>query len=590
MDLRRPLLEAAFVAALVGASLFAVKSHQAGDAPTLDEPYHLLAGAEYVLDGTYWANIEHPPLAKDLAGFALRGHGALSPRHVPSLDRWPTGRFLPFLYANRLPPDRMVALARRPFPWLLALLIVATYALARGLFGTPAAMLAATLIALDPNFVAHAGVIHTDVAAALTMTATVALAALAMRRSGLLWWLLPGVALGLALATKFSAVLLLPSLALLPFVAEPVPARPGRERARQVARGLSGVALAAATGLLVLLAAYRWNLRSMPSADGVAAIHSFLASRDFSPKASDQVERLALVSPPLGHYVAGLSSVGVLSTQGRGTNFLHGRLSQSSFPEYFFVAFAIKSTPSFLLLTALLVVLGGRKLVSPPVLLLLVPALVYFASAASSSFNIGIRHLLPVYPLLAVAGAGIVSARLSRRSFAVLALSLSAGAAASLALCHPFEMSYFNFFVGGREGGEKWLSDSNTDWGQDLKRLGERLRARGWERDTTVVTIGGLATNYFVRGALLLDPARPIAPGRYAVGATMAAVGGPLVSKIGDPAEGAQIEDLVRQLESRGRRIDRVGSITIWELPPPVAPPAPVPSPGATDKPPTAAS
>src|SRR5512140_634130 len=129
----RAAVEVAFVALLSMVSVLVVRDHQQGDSPTFDETYHLLAGAEYVLDGTFTANLEHPPLMKDLAGLSLASSAALPPSRFVPRDASPTGRFLPFLYSNRLPPDRMVALGRRPFPWLLALLVAVTYVAARGL-------------------------------------------------------------------------------------------------------------------------------------------------------------------------------------------------------------------------------------------------------------------------------------------------------------------------------------------------------------------------------------------------------------------------------------------------------------------------
>ncbi len=79
---------------------------------------------------------------------------------------------------------------------------------------------------------------------------------------------------------------------------------------------------------------------------------------------------------------------------------------------------------------------------------------------------------------------------------------------------------------------------------------------------------GGVATNYYSRGCRLLDPSRPIGPGRYAVSHVMETLGYPFAKRIEGEAAARQVEDLVRALRARGRRIAFVGgSITIWELP-----------------------
>jgi hypothetical protein len=269
--------------------------------------------------------------------------------------------------------------------------------------------------------------------------------------------------------------------------------------------------------------------------------------------------------------VAGLASVGQLSTAGRGANFFRGVASEKSSLSYFPAAFALKSTPSFIALTLVLFLVGGRMLTERRTLVLLVPAAILGFAAVTSHFNIGVRHILPIYPFLAIAGAGILANRSSPRLFAALALLLGFGSAVSLVRSHPFEMSYFNLLADRTGGGSRWLSDSNVDWGQDLMRLGHFLRERGWEDSTTVVAYGGLATNYFVRNARLLTPGEPIRPGRYAVGATIEAIGGPFVTNIEGPAAGAQVEELVRLLHAKGRPVARVGSITIWELPSPLS-------------------
>jgi hypothetical protein len=190
------------------------------------------------------------------------------------------------------------------------------------------------------------------------------------------------------------------------------------------------------------------------------------------------------------------------------------------------------------------------------------------AVAVGSHFNIGVRHILPVYPLLAIAGAGILAER-AGRFFPAAAAALLLGSAASLYLVHPNEMSYFNVLAGGTEGGRRWLSDSNVDWGQDLKRLGAFLREKGWEETTTIVAYSGLPMNYYSPRAKVLDTAAPVPPGRYAVGATVEAIGPSFASRIEGPAAGRKVAELLALLRSRGRRVGHVGgSITIWELPP----------------------
>src|SRR5450756_2649780 len=72
----------ATVLLLASAGSALVFDHTRLDSPTMDEPFHTLAAAEYAIAGTYYANLEHPPLVKLLSGFAIRAAGGRAPKTV----------------------------------------------------------------------------------------------------------------------------------------------------------------------------------------------------------------------------------------------------------------------------------------------------------------------------------------------------------------------------------------------------------------------------------------------------------------------------------------------------------------------------
>ena len=168
---------------------------------------------------------------------------------------------------------------------------------------------------------------------------------------------------------------------------------------------------------------------------------------------------------------------------------------------------------------------------------MLAVVIVLFVVSIPSAFSIGIRHMLPVYPLLAMVGAGVLASR-------KLAAALIVSAAISLASIHPHELGYFNFI-----GGPDWLSDSNVDWAQDIDRMHAFLRERGWQHDTTVIV-------FAVPGLHDVEQYRQytgtLPPGRYATSAFM--------ERVAMPRE-------LEPLRMRGKRVARVGTaITIWEM------------------------
>jgi hypothetical protein len=98
-----------------------------------------------------------------------------------------------------------------------------------------------------------------------------------------------------------------------------------------------------------------------------------------------------------------------------------------------------------------------------------------------SRINIGLRHILPIYIGLSLVAAAAVLRLLalagSRLWISVaIALFLVWFTASSL-LSHPDYLAYFNEFAGDQP--ENILVDSDLDWGQDMNRLGERLRQSG---------------------------------------------------------------------------------------------------------------
>lgn len=579
----RLLLEAVGVVGLAALSLLAVTAHQRNDSPTSDEAIHLFSGAEALENGSGWLNPEHPPLLKLAGALALRPLGLRSPCGNATCTASPFGGYAGWLYGNAAPADAIVTAGRRPFPWVLALLVVAMHLLVRALAGPVAGLLAAGLVAFDPTFVAHAAYVHTDVGAALAFLLVVALCVRAASGTALGPWLVLGLALGLALVTKFSTLLLVPVVAAAPLFGllrrRGEGGAPGPSRVVTRDR-LIGALLALGIALFVVQGVYAATLRRMTPELAEASVRSYLEGRPARP---DEVERYAgftRILPPLGHYLSGARGVALLSERGRGANWFRGEISERGFLLYFPAALLLKSTPAFLSLLAFALALGvfrfrsgGPRLEATKALAVLLPlglAAALLLASMRSAFNIGARHLLPVWALLVFAGAVVVgrglAARPGLRAMVAAAFVLSAGVSLRSAGSSP--ISYFNTLAGGPAGGRAWFSDSNVDWGQDLYRLHLYLAQRGWEETTTIVAFGGLATNYYSRQARLLDPAKPLAPGRYAVSHMMETLGTPFTREFEGEAAARQMEQLVKVLKARGRRIALVGgSITIWELP-----------------------
>ena len=101
----------------------------------------------------------------------------------------------------------------------------------------------------------------------------------------------------------------------------------------------------------------------------------------------------------------------------------------------------------------------------------------YAYVSITGNLNIGFRHLFPILPFAYILTAKVLFDFLGRindhakkiwgLAFAVLALFLVSGTVAA----YPYYMSYFNQTAGGPKNGYRYVTDSNADWGQDMKRL-----------------------------------------------------------------------------------------------------------------------
>lgn len=555
---------AAAAAAIAACSLLLVYDHTRGDSLSADEPVHILAGHLQVSARTAIVNIEHPPLAKVLAGLGLL------PLSLPAApERIPMGGAFTdwghaFLFENRISPDSIAAAARAPFLLLLALLLALLFFATRARYGNGPALFATALLAFDPNFVAHAGVVHTDLAAALGFFAAV-LAWDRCRRGETLFRLaIAAGALGLAFCSKFSAVYLLPILLVQILLAARTSPEPGREAARLLGR----LALVGAGALLVVFALYAGVTSRMDREDQQRVIHEMVAGRG-APRLSSAIEALARFSPPLGHFAGGLASVARQNAVGGGVNYFFGKASVEGFPLYFPAAFLFKSSLAFLLATAVALIGAVRYRLRTEGALFLLPVALLFLASMGSSYNIGIRHLLPVYPLLAMAAAASLARIRDRKSRLVplLLLGVPLLAAAETLRIHPHELSYFNALAGGPERGRRILSDSNVDWGLDLRRLASELARRG-ERDPTIVYFGGDDVLYRTGVPDFSADSRRRST-LVAISAFHLAVGPFFYAYHGASGVATALERLRSEIRSRGRPAGRVGySIYLFELPP----------------------
>ncbi|MBE7220248.1 MAG: glycosyl transferase, partial [Caulobacteraceae bacterium] len=182
-------------------------------------------------------------------------------------------------------------------------------------------------------------------------------------------------------------------------------------------------------------------------------------------------------------YLWGLANTKL--TEFADTAYLFGHVYRHGPWWYFPAAFLIKSTLPLLILVAVAAVLRLDRLIGAQRLgALLIPPALYFAVVSSSHFDIGVRHLLPVYPFLYVVAAGGAALLIRRGRFGALAMgALMAWQAVTCLRAWPAYMAYGNEAWGGPPAVHRYLSDANVDWGQQLKGVKAWLDAHGANGD-----------------------------------------------------------------------------------------------------------
>jgi len=167
-------------------------------------------------------------------------------------------------------------------------------------------------------------------------------------------------------------------------------------------------------------------------------------------------------------------------------SYLLGHFRRHGWWQYFPVAFLVKTPTGVLAGCAIAAYFLWRRRGDAHsnrllIACLALPPVVYFTLSLFSSFNIGVRHILPIYPFLYVllAWSLLRHDRVLNKATGRIAAIVALCVAVESISVYPHYLPFFNWASGGPRNGSRYLLDSNIDWGQDLANLGDFIKKRG---------------------------------------------------------------------------------------------------------------
>jgi len=452
-----------------------------------DEPYHLARGAGLVFFRDFSFSVSHPPLINFFNALPLL---TLSDLKLPdpslvlkskTMDPSDRRNVFAHLLVQELNPDtrRIINRARIATMILSLLFGLGIFFWAKELFGEEAGLWALFLYCLDPNILAHSHLVTNDLGISFFILLSLYFYWRLFKRPNAVSLGLAGLFLGLAQLSKFTALLLYPLFLMLWLISfwNLKKRTPGlswvKIRKPDFYLNLWSLLLIFLSSLLLIWAGYgfqgnlRWNFEILMKGE-ICQLGSLSAWIKCG-----LVEGLFRIPLPPRTFYYGFARTLLLSEQHENALYFLGQISRKGWWYYYPILFLIKTPLPTLILLAL--ALWFRKRIKTDKfftkIFLIAPIIwFFFCFVLFNRKEIGIRHLLMIYPLIFIFSSGLATLVPDSRRLKLWLGVLSVWLAISSLLTWPNYLTYFNEAVGRRWGGLK-ISVLGEDWGQDLDAL-----------------------------------------------------------------------------------------------------------------------
>ena len=535
-----PIAIVALLATMFGLMFFSAK----GDSTIVDEIAHIPSGYSYITTGDYRLNPEHPPLIKDLAAVPLLFMNVKFPydywkSNNPVINnQWEMG--WKFLYKMGNDPNAMKLAAEIPIMLISLAFGLLVYIWAKELWGKKAGLFALILFVFNANIIAHSRFVTTDLGISAAFFLSSYTVYRYLKKPNWKNLVFAGLAFGVVLVTKFSAAVLAPTYlivwVMLMFKKGTENGKPLLEQINDkkwTKRAWSGFVAFAAIVLIGVTAMWLFYIphtMNMP-----AEVQRGLIAESGVGPLTKPLQSLSgnVITKPLAQWLLGFAMV-TGHVEGGHDAFLLGMTSNQGWWYYYPVTIALKTQIPIFLFIILAYVLwkkSERKDWFTEAYLWTLP-IVLLALGMQGKINLGIRYMLPIYAyiFLIVSPLGnlitkdnLLKIKNNMVKFAAtwLVILLTLWYVAAAFMIYPHYLAYYNEFVGGYKNGYKYLTDSNTDWGQDIRRLATWVQDNHVDRIYVDVFPGAFEAKYYIGDPMVewhVQDGRP--SGYFAVSAT----------------------------------------------------------------------
>lgn len=496
-----------------------------GDSITSDEVPHITSGYYYLKSGRYFLNPEHPPLVKDISVLLTRfvlnpdfpkvSNDAYHPQESTKEDLFFNENIFPrsleienYHWDNRMlifnpknNPDLIILLSRLSVIIFNSIFLFILYILLEKSWNKRSALISIFLISVSQFSIAHASLVTTDFTASILSVSALATFSIYLKKrpegNSPVWFFLSVFFFALVFVSKFSTLILIPVSflgGLIYYVSEGY--------WKKIPTYSKKFALIITASLLLVFSFYSFHVINSDT-DGIRSQLQKnypqklpIYGKNFLMKMSEGNS----FGKAIATYGVGLSmTINRIDSAGQATYFM-GEIygSEGAGRWYFPILYLAKLSPSFHLLTLLSLILFLRLLThrqiketrfkfSPLSFFIFVFIIIYAYKSISSNLNIGLRHFMPIIfasAILTARGIDIFwNEKIHKKIKMVHATAiLLMIMLISTIISFPHYLSYYNIIGGGTNNGYKIATDSNYDWGQDIKRLGKWINDNNVEK------------------------------------------------------------------------------------------------------------